>query len=253
MNLDEEREEDAPTDVQSTGNDLPETAESVQTVASELTSTGTTTISHATSETESAPSATPPSIVQPLASSARIYSRQPNKVLPIVPVVPNIPSLARSVKKQAQSVTESVPDDDTAAKETPPPAITAADAASEEPKAEERPPPKPAPKSWADLVRTKAPAINQSQSNLNGAVVGQGNGLNVPKGSPLPDVLSSFTGRTKESDTKIPFLKPRGLINTGNMCYMNSVSPDPSSSLGRALTFYRFCKYSFSAYHSLIF
>jgi ubiquitin carboxyl-terminal hydrolase 10 len=30
-----------------------------------------------------------------------------------------------------------------------------------------------------------------------------------------------------EEDSKVAFLEPRGLKNTGNMCYMNSVSHIP--------------------------
>ena len=33
-----------------------------------------------------------------------------------------------------------------------------------------------------------------------------------------------MTVTTEEDLSKIAFLKPRGLVNTGNMCYMNSVS-----------------------------
>ncbi|TQS36579.1 hypothetical protein Golomagni_02967 [Golovinomyces magnicellulatus] len=37
----------------------------------------------------------------------------------------------------------------------------------------------------------------------------------------LAEVLESFS--TKSNDSKVAFLEPRGLVNTGNMCYMNSI------------------------------
>jgi len=78
-----------------------------------------------------------------------------------------------------------------------------------------------APKSWADLVRSK---------NLNKAAASSlTNGTNVPNGIPtsragtMSDVLSHYS---VENGEKVAFLEPRGLVNTGNMCYMNAVSFD---------------------------
>jgi len=78
-----------------------------------------------------------------------------------------------------------------------------------------------APKSWADLVRSK---------NLNKAAVSSlTNGTNIPNGIPtsragtISEVLSNYS---VENGEKVAFLEPRGLVNTGNMCYMNAVSFD---------------------------
>jgi ubiquitin carboxyl-terminal hydrolase 10 len=46
------------------------------------------------------------------------------------------------------------------------------------------------------------------------------NGPAAPRGNSLADVLASFS---VESEKKVTFLEPRGLVNTGNLCYMNSV------------------------------
>lgn len=76
-------------------------------------------------------------------------------------------------------------------------------------------PPKPAPpKSWADLVRSKQ-AANASSAKVNGTAT---NG--VPKSASLTDALRQYD---VQNDVDHSFLEPRGLVNTGNMCYMNSV------------------------------
>jgi ubiquitin carboxyl-terminal hydrolase 10 len=80
------------------------------------------------------------------------------------------------------------------------------------------PPPKPAPKSWADLVRRNAPPPSPGAA-LNGAF--SPNGVQIPKSASLADALRQYS---VQSDATLSFLEPRGLVNTGNMCYMNSVS-----------------------------
>jgi ubiquitin carboxyl-terminal hydrolase 10 len=87
--------------------------------------------------------------------------------------------------------------------------------------------PKPAaPKSWAELLRAKnAPATAQPAPVPNGAVAAP-NGPVVPKNNTLADILASFS---VDSGKKVSFIEPRGLVNTGNLCYMNSVCLDLSS------------------------
>ena len=87
------------------------------------------------------------------------------------------------------------------------------------------------PKSWADLVRTKG----TSNSSAKGQVVGESaphtNGHAPAKARSLADALSSYTVTDSRESAKIAFLEPRGLVNTGNMCYMNAVyifQPFPS-------------------------
>lgn len=45
----------------------------------------------------------------------------------------------------------------------------------------------------------------------------------VQKSESMSDVLASLGGESVRYSEKIAFLEPRGLVNTGNMCYMNSV------------------------------
>jgi ubiquitin carboxyl-terminal hydrolase 10 len=84
--------------------------------------------------------------------------------------------------------------------------------------------PKPAaPKSWAELLRSKAaPAALQTPAVSNGVAT---NGAAAPQSNSLADALATFSVL---SDKKVTFLEPRGLVNTGNLCYMNSVCHSPA-------------------------
>ncbi|KAK3115307.1 hypothetical protein LTR53_005486 [Teratosphaeriaceae sp. CCFEE 6253] len=79
------------------------------------------------------------------------------------------------------------------------------------------PPVKAVPKSWADLVRIKA-APGKSAAQTNGASTT--NGIQPPKSASLADALRQYS---VQSDASLSFLEPRGLVNTGNMCYMNAI------------------------------
>jgi ubiquitin carboxyl-terminal hydrolase 10 len=75
------------------------------------------------------------------------------------------------------------------------------------------------PKLWTGLFNPNAPASavaldESSQANLVPA------GIKSTSES-LAEALKSFSAVSTE--TKVSFLEPRGLVNTGNMCYMNSV------------------------------
>ena len=77
------------------------------------------------------------------------------------------------------------------------------------------PAPAPAPRSWAELVKTALPGGSHTK-----ALLPKVNG-SLPVGkTTLANVLKSFDA-TKYS---VPVIEPRGLVNTGNMCYMNAVS-----------------------------
>ena len=88
-------------------------------------------------------------------------------------------------------------------------------------------PVKAPPKSWADLVRTKASQQPKASATTTESAETQAHltGIFPTKASTLAEVLRSFNVK-ENTATKIAFIEPRGLVNTGNMCYMNSVSTD---------------------------
>lgn len=94
------------------------------------------------------------------------------------------------------------------------------------------------PSSWANLF-----ARPSARAPVNGSAVNGANGVNGDSA----DATNNFPGSAfskanvnslaeaiqsyvVENNGKLDFLEPRGLINTGNMCYMNSVSPFSENS-----------------------
>lgn len=90
------------------------------------------------------------------------------------------------------------------------------------------------PKSWASIVKKNVKKEDETESDtkvtsssdperapvqvettLNGAAT---NNINEPR-KPLGEVISTYT----TTNNKHPEIKPRGLINTGNLCFMNSI------------------------------
>lgn len=161
--------------------------------------------------------------------------------------VPNIPGLPRpkatSPPTSAQHGTSPKPEDEISTAAAKEGSSTVGEEAVEEPEAKPALAPAPAPKSWADLVKRNAKP--QAPAGVpNGQAMT--NGFQLPKSASLADALKQYN---VQSDMKLPFLEPRGLVNTGNMCYMNSVSAIDWRQKGM-LTLFRFSKYWCSVYHS---
>jgi ubiquitin carboxyl-terminal hydrolase 10 len=91
-----------------------------------------------------------------------------------------------------------------------------------------------APKSWADLVRSKTAPRGAGVPVHSSAEAG---GLAVSRSQNLAEVLKSLGTDVDQYSDKTAFLEPRGLVNTGNMCYMNSVSHPLFWFTGSPLTF----------------
>lgn len=165
-----------------------------------------------------------PSVQQPAAQTAvPVQKHARNATKPAVPLIPIKPAKAASAASTTQKSVNSPP----AEKPQPQSVDEAAASASEATTAEETPKPAaPAPpKSWAELLRAqKAAAAPQVQpqaqppATTNGVV--STNDPAVPKSNSLADVLASYS---VDADKKVSFIEPRGLVNTGNLCYMNSV------------------------------
>lgn len=175
-----------------------------------------------------------PSRQQPTRTTKTI-NRAGITITPVVPAIPNIPLASRPPNRASVSAASD-------AKRTEQPSLTNADhltnavetpglgnaedasTASEPTATSISPPAKTAPKSWADLVKTMAQATVTSATNGPDHAYTQANGFGNSKNASLVDALSSFSVNDGSEDCKISFLEPRGLVNTGNMCYMNSVS-----------------------------
>jgi len=93
--------------------------------------------------------------------------------------------------------------------------------------ASKTPPPPPvkawtAPKSWTGLFSQPVAPKSSSEASKVSNYTEAGNN----NGETLGEALRIFNADAK--DAKVAFLEPRGLVNSGNMCYMNSVSNDGS-------------------------
>lgn len=184
----------------------------------------TPSTSHPPSETDV------PSVQQPAAqTTAPAQKHTRNTTKPAVPLIPIKPAKAASAASATQKSVKSPP----AEKPQPKAVDEVAAPAPEVTAAEEAPKPAApaAPKSWAELLRAKnAAAAPQAQTQAQPPVTSNGvvstNGPVTPKSNSLADVLASYS---VDSEKKVSFIEPRGLVNTGNLCYMNSVSLEPLS------------------------
>jgi ubiquitin carboxyl-terminal hydrolase 10 len=160
-----------------------------------------------------------------------------------IPAVPVIPVMPKTSSKETKSLAGSKdtqvanPSGSVLANEVAQLSVGTSQAAPEtEPTSVQ--PIKAAPKLWSGLFQRAAPAATPSTVPDSGSTVPDsgdpasdttdlGNGLSGP-GSFAKSNTSSLAEALRayqvSNGNKIAFLEPRGLINTGNMCYMNSVS-----------------------------
>lgn len=157
-------------------------------------------------------------------------SRSNVPLIPIVPAVPNLPLTSRASKQASIAVTSDVVNGapsnadhlanavETAAKVN---AVENGDSVE----TLSSPRIKAAPKSWADLVRTMGQNSTARTAQATFDSAPKTDAFVPGKAGSLADALSSYSVKDSHENAKIAFLEPRGLVNTGNMCYMNSVSP----------------------------
>ena len=180
--------------------------------------------SQAPSESDYTQVSTPATPAQPSTDSPKITPTQTHvrRDTRTAIAIPNIPGLPKRASPPAVPKQDAAPDasteQTTPTPETQPAAQTEEhQAPAQEQEGPKTPPPKAAPKSWADLVRTKG--ANGAASQANGAIIT--NGATIPKSATLSDALRQYS---VDHGATLSFLEPRGLVNTGNMCYMNSVN-----------------------------
>ncbi|KAK8081879.1 hypothetical protein PG996_000660 [Apiospora saccharicola] len=195
------------------------------------TTESTTTTTPASAQAAQAPanaSVTPTKAAKPA----------PRAAAPAVPVLPKTAKPATKEPKGPSSNDRPAADASPAASQQSPadtPVAPSTDAAAEESQPAAAPAPMK-PKLWTGLFANAAPVAATSPGSqavpevaTAGTVEnGEANGDNVAvtgtfaktNANSLAEALARFrVGKGQ----KLAFLKPRGLINTGNMCYMNSV------------------------------
>ncbi|KAK0369525.1 ubiquitin carboxyl-terminal hydrolase [Colletotrichum limetticola] len=163
---------------------------------------------------------------------------------PAVPVVPVIPALPKSSPKEAKATSVSQlaeePKQVASREAKPAEATEGTEVAGAEQEKLEAPPAAPAkagPKSWSGLFSAAAAAAapkaqpaangpiapaaaNGATTNGDGAVNGSAPTFSAGNTNSLASAIQDFR---VSNAARVQFIEPRGLINTGNMCYMNSV------------------------------
>ncbi|KAJ4022456.1 hypothetical protein NW752_000342 [Fusarium irregulare] len=156
---------------------------------------------------------------------------------------PALPSLPKASPKDAKPARAEKPTNGNVATESAPEEKVAVEASekpaeAEQVAAEPAPAVKAPPSSWAKLFSKPASAVARKTEGANGAAPVEpavnGHGAETAAG-PTNGTAPSFSKVNANSVAEaihsfhvgladqVSFLEPRGLINTGNMCYMNSV------------------------------
>ncbi|RDW80026.1 hypothetical protein BP6252_04664 [Coleophoma cylindrospora] len=179
----------------------------------------TPSTNHAASEEAGSTNPTTPSSIQPQASASEESApgeitpvpSKPRSALAAVPVVPALPKKVTSDKPAEEVVELAQPAEEV--KEVEDGNLDAETAPQKETKPES--PAKP--KSWATLFKSPAAAASTTV-DAPGATPSGGFAKRTES---LAEGLRSYNATS--AGPKVAFLEPRGLVNTGNMCYMNSV------------------------------
>ncbi|KAK5109568.1 hypothetical protein LTR62_006919 [Meristemomyces frigidus] len=186
--------------------------------------------SQAPSESDYTQVSTPSTPAQPSANSPKITPTQTHvrRDTRTAIAIPRIPGLPKARASPPAALKQDVPETTSVEDTTPTPEVqvhgqidqqqTLAEeqTAAEEQDTPKAPPPKALPKSWADLVRTKGANGAAMRTNSDAPT----NGAPLPKSATLAEALRQYS---VDHGATLSFLEPRGLVNTGNMCYMNSI------------------------------
>lgn len=139
---------------------------------------------------------------------------QPKAAKPAIPVVPVVPNISGTPRRQTKEDLDAA---QTAETETT--ASTELDTTLDDEVAKTASPTPAAPKSWAELLRSKQAAAKSAGAPSSA----EPSTVTPQKSETLGDILNNLGADVTQYSDKVGFLEPRGLVNTGNMCYMNSV------------------------------
>lgn len=188
------------------------------------------------STTQPSAQPSPPAISDSITVASKTVKAATRSAVPAVPVVPVVPVLPRTSPKHAKT-SSSASKIEAVVKSADPtsPTKVVTEVAAPEPAPQKTLiPPRPAPvrKSWADMVSKSSSAPSNSEEpagnsevHANGKITPSvsANGFGKSGAAPVGEAIAAY--RVAETGGKRSFLEPRGLKNTGNLCYMNSVSP----------------------------
>lgn len=158
--------------------------------------------------------------------------------LPAIPALPkHLPKPSQAERPAVATVKEAADAGQSERERTELNAVdAAADSQNENALEEAKPAPRVAPSSWANLFAKRAaaanvPSSNGSSTDKTGVNGNEGSsGTRESQSSPKSNadhVAEAIRAYQVGSLDKVSFIEPRGLINTGNMCYMNSVCVTP--------------------------
>jgi ubiquitin carboxyl-terminal hydrolase 10 len=153
---------------------------------------------------------------------------------PAVPALPkHLPKPQQADKTPADAVQKHTETAELPNGKQEPDVAEAADAQSENTEEPSQPPRKAAPTSWANLFARNAAAariagqhgsaMDKMTVNANGGTATSSASLPFPANANGGNVADAIRAYHVGYLDKVSFIEPRGLINTGNMCYMNSV------------------------------
>jgi ubiquitin carboxyl-terminal hydrolase 10 len=137
-----------------------------------------------------------------------------------VPALPK--AIPRDIKPAPAKISESAQTEKLAADAQQDP-TESNEASTEQMEVKEAAPPPKAwttPKLWTGLFNPVAATSTAASSESGQAAAAPA--IGKTNAESLTEALKSFNAVSNES--RVAFLEPRGLVNTGNMCYMNSVS-----------------------------
>ncbi|KAI1824585.1 cysteine proteinase [Xylaria intraflava] len=158
----------------------------------------------------------------------------PRKAVPALPIIPVVPKTGLKAGESFEEAPTATPSGSSQNNDVSQPSPEATKAEPENTTASIQPT-KVGPKLWSGLFQRTAPATTTSNDSDSSGLANTGSSVAPPDVSNISNGPGSFAKSNANSLAealrafqvsevpKIAFLKPRGLVNTGNMCYMNSV------------------------------